>query len=519
MRFNRMRAVTLATCALMGATAALAAPAGAHSEGMTLEGTSLFCDSPAAGRSQWGFDWRLTHHGGDMAFWGQTAVVSCGGDDDRLENDGFVVVDLSDPKRPRKVGAFQCAASASDIQIWNDLVFLAVDRNGESAPAPNPGPRGGSCTGEPLPRGREPLALPTDAELFMGVRVVSIADPANPVLVKNVRIEPRGAHTLSVVPDLDHAADGAGAPRLLLYTTSPGPPAAGRHGVVSMPLSDPAAAAEIAGAGFDLKADGAFNHCHDISIFAPRGLAACSGLEAGSFLYDLRDDAADPLDDGASPERPLLLAHVPRPNGTARHHGGAFSWDGDTLVVGDEISLERPVCDGESGRLWFYDVRDPRSPRLLASQPPHSYVGNLGCHPKQIGIIPLRDGRDVAVVSWAGGGTSLIEFTELNHAVADKRRPPREIAYEIGPQATQEGPTPWAAYWYDGFVFANNVWGCLGAGGPVCAGTKLRGLDVYTLHDPKLADAAPLHRFNYPTQECLAAAGWSRGALAPCGRR
>ncbi|HVL65559.1 MAG TPA: hypothetical protein VM573_10370, partial [Actinomycetota bacterium] len=61
--------------------------------------------------------------GSDLAFWGNLAVLG------NYENPGgFRLVDISNPARPRQVGQFACQGDQADVSIWEDLVFVSVDR-------------------------------------------------------------------------------------------------------------------------------------------------------------------------------------------------------------------------------------------------------------------------------------------------------------------------------------------------------------------------------------------------------
>jgi hypothetical protein len=64
---------------------------------------------------------------------------------------------------------------------------------------------------------------------------------------------------------------------------------------------------------------------------------------------------------------------------------------------------------------------------------------------------------------------------------------PREVAF-----ADLAGPSPsdtWAAYWYDGFVYASDLGG--------------RGLDVFELPTDLVEGAEPLGLLNPQTQEAV----------------
>ena len=268
------------------------------------------------------------------------------------------------------------------------------------------------------------------------------------------------------------------------------------------------------------------NGCHDIAIFLPRRLAACTSpaVEPHEVTETVLYDISEPL-------KPRVKGRIGVTSNGRNDHSSTFSWDGDTLIVTDEHagSLATGECKGEGGLdqgvLTFYDVENPRRPTLLAQQPPHSVRGVDWCHPKQLNVVPLPSGDDVLVASWVGGGTTVVDFTGLNRSDDKPGRPPREVAHYLVPRGLAGGGTGqlgnpnvtvhWASYWHNGYVYANNTWACFYA---LCMGTQARGLDVFSLDfrdDPALPnqdrarladafdDALELPWFNSYVQACL----------------
>ena len=214
---------------------------------------------------------------GSFAFWGDLAIVNHWDESPvPSADDGFVVVDVSDPTRPRQLSRFRCVASYADVSVWKDLVFLSQDEP----------TAGDNCDATPT--------SPEDPEAFAGIRVISIADPENPVPVAAVptgieetasgRIV-RGSHTHTLVPDLDHTdVGGRPAPRILVYSADRWDSKVPYGSIVEVPLRDPSTARVVGTIGNGTRAQ-----CHDMSVFIPRDLMACSAYEAGVFLFDISD--------------------------------------------------------------------------------------------------------------------------------------------------------------------------------------------------------------------------------------
>src|SRR5687768_10595152 len=69
--------------------------------------------------------------GTDMAFWGDLALLGTldqGTGPNASPPGGFRMMDISDPRRPREVGQFECWGDQSDVSIWEDIVVLSVDK-------------------------------------------------------------------------------------------------------------------------------------------------------------------------------------------------------------------------------------------------------------------------------------------------------------------------------------------------------------------------------------------------------
>jgi hypothetical protein len=392
----------------------------------------------------------------DLAFWGDLAVQG--------SYDGFRLIDISTPTAPRLVADVDCRGPQGDVSVWEQLVFVSVDR-----PQTDPG-----CDSHDA-KGADPRDVPADGG-WEGIRVFDISRPAEPELVASVFTD-CGSHTHTLVPDPENG-------RVLLYVSSYAllqepdisPDCLNPHAhitVVEVPLDDPAAARVVSQPHlFDTPAwevwpgAPAGLHdtvgCHDISIFAPLQLAAAACMSEGQ-IWDISD-----------PERPVTIAHVDLPQVTF-WHSAAWSNDGSVVAFGDENLSEEGCSDVPLGAIWFYRVADPAAPELAGHFSLERTQGAEICSAHMFNVIPGIE-RDLMVAGFYAGGTSVIDFTDP--------AAPREIAYyDVG------GRTPgdqWAAYWYRGLIFASD---------------HLRGLDVFSLDLPDAAGAAQLPHLNPQTQE------------------
>jgi hypothetical protein len=384
--------------------------------------------------------------GTDIGFWGNLAVFG------NLDPGGFRLLDISNPTKPKMISNFECPGSQSDVSIWEDLVFVSVDTAYFTS----------DCTS-----GAASIDQFVIGNVWEGVRIVSIADPAKPKMIAAVDTE-CGSHTHTLVPDLSNG-------RLLLYVESYpltnhavdcNPISHQKISVIEVPLAAPATAKVIATPSVS-PAIG----CHDVTIFPERKLAAAACLSE-SQMWDISD-----------PANPVILSHISNPLLNI-HHSSAFSWDGNTIVLGDELggAAVAPGCTGAGlplGALWFYDVTDPANPVMQGSYVlPRDDATNVACTAHNFNVIPLTDGRDVLVSAWYTGGTTVVDFT-------DPANP-----HEIGHYLPENGDS-WSSYFYNGYIYANN----LGS----------RGVDVLRLDEKFLFARVALPHLNPQSQERLPA--------------
>lgn len=259
-----------------------------------------------------------------------------------------------------------------------------------------------------------------------GVRLVDVSNPKRPKFLGQVEL-PSGTHTLTVYP---------GKP--IIYA-SPGGTANGAGIEQIVDVSNPNKP-KVVGTFTPNRAG-----CHDLvfDIRKDRKLALCPGLTETQ-VWDV-----------SKPTQPVTIAHIPSP--MFFPHSAAVSPDGEVLVLGDENFGANDCRGGPTGAIWIYDFSDPSLPVL------QSYYGrNRGpspisapdvdssawCTAHLFNFVP---GTRTLVASWYGAGMNVIDLSDPIL--------PKEIAYYAGDDVNY-----WAAYFYDGRIWAND---------------RTRGLDVF----------------------------------------
>jgi hypothetical protein len=410
-----------------------------------------------------------SYRNSDLAFWDNRVYAG--------HYDGFQIIDASDPEQPTPIVDFACPGSQHDVSVWQDLLFVSVE-----APRESP-----ACDSKAMAGG-----MPG----FEGMRIFDVSDPSKPVLIKGVPTD-CGSHTHTLVPDAENG-------RVLLYVASytasqlpqssygnecqrfnaDGTRAHQKISVVEVPLANPAAADVVSEPTFpqnDFRNTAGFNGCHDITVFTAIERAASACMGEGQ-IWDISDK-----------EHPRTIARVHNPN-VEFFHSAAFSWDGRTVIFGDEAGGGtgprcRPQDADTLGALWFYDVgsldttdgssvepwlsswkvpRDQTTPAgVTQAQDPNCTMHNFNTLPNAK--------RDMLVSSAYAAGTTVIDFTD--------RANPTEVGHH-----DPHGANTWSAYWYNGHIYTND-------GG--------RGVDVMLLSDKVRAGTQRLPHSNPQTQDAV----------------
>jgi uncharacterized protein (DUF305 family) len=395
----------------------------------------------------------------DMAFSGDVLVAG--------NYHGFNVYRLGKDGIPALLSSVVCPGGQGDVSIVGNLLIMSVEQT----------------------RGRVDCGLQgvdqdVSPERFRGLRIFDISDLRRPVQVGAVQTC-RGSHTHSVVSG--PGKDG----KIIVYNSGisdvrktdelsrcidelPGDrrTALFRIDVIEIPVADPsksrivdspavfadAEAGELAGLwrggrhGDDTQETERTDHCHDITVFPSRKIAAgaCSG---NGILFDI----SDPL----KPKR----MHEVVDKGFAYWHSATFNNDGTKVIFTDEWGGGmQPHCRAHDPRNWganaIYDIVDGKLEFRSYFKIPAPQADQENCVAHNGSIVPVP-GRDVFVQAWYQGGLSLIDFTDSAKPV--------EIGYfDRGPIDKEKLVLGgyWSVYWYGGRVYGTEI---------------VRGLDVFEL--------------------------------------
>jgi hypothetical protein len=408
-------------------------------------------------RLAWSFPEVPTRTHSDIAFWGNIGVSG--------NYDGFRIFNA---ETQHKYVNFLCRGPQNDVALWEHngrmLLFMGIDRpqvNGATVCGQNSGTD----------------TTVTDPAGWEGIRIFDITDPTSPVYLHAVRTN-CGAHTLTLLPDLANT-------RVLIYattaSTSGGPYCQIPHSripIVAVPLNAPETASVIAQPSVF---PSTLRGCHDITVFMAIDLAAASCESEGQFW-----DISDP----ANPGTLTPIARIDNPS-VNYWHSAEFTWDGQYVVFDDETFASHGCSpSATTGRVWIFRVSDGA---LMSSfMTPRSLGSGFYCGSHNGNIVPTTD-RYLLVMSWYGGGTSVVDFTNPASPV------------EIGSYRAVEGRGPadtWSSYWYNGRIFANDI---------------VRGVDVFEPVIPDEWHGTTYGHLNAQTQEDLFLTS-PAGSMTPVAR-
>lgn len=369
-------------------------------------------------------------NGTDLAFQGNTMVAG--------SFQGFGIFKLLNGKPYiKQTGVAYCPGGQGDISIYGDLVFVSVD-------TPQVKMDGTASSGECDSKDGTAGDLLLD-RTWEGVRIFDIARPRQPKLVAALEVD-CGSHTHTLLPDGD---------KLYLYIHSyplvsgVGPAcnlANHRKNFIAQVNLDAPAKTKVVGSLDVSPSPG----CHDVTFYPKIGLAAAACLTE-SQVWDIKN-----------PVKPEIVSRIRSP--FILHHSAGFSWDGKTMLIGDEHAgaAAGTGCapgDPESpvGAMWFYDISDPAAPREVGHfGPPRMAIPDSpnevirhSCTNHNFAVLPMKNPKkQIVSTSWYAAGISVIDFSDPAN--------PEEMAYYV-PDYGGEKPDTWAAYWYNGRIYTNDV--------------------------------------------------------------
>jgi hypothetical protein len=383
----------------------------------------------------------------DLAFTGHYAIAG--------NYEGFSIVDIANPTRPKLVSTTACPGNQNDVSVAGDLLITSTDAPRNKA----------ECEGN--------LPVKNTDDSWQGIRIFDISDKAHPRYLTAVETD-CGSHTHTTIPDPANR-------RVIVYVSSYGPnatypdcrPPHDKISVVEIPTAAPAAARVIAepvlfpDGGFPGVPDktSATSGCHDITAYPAKGIAAGACMGQG-VLLDIKDL-----------QNPKVTSSVTDPN-FAFWHSATFNQAATSVVFTDELGggggpTCNPTVGPQRGADAVYRIVDTPTGKTLQFASyfkiPRVNHNTENCVAHNGSLIPTPF-RDIMVQAWYQGGISVWDFT-------DPAKPFEIAFFERGPLSTERlvlGGS-WSAYWYNGHIYSSDI---------------QKGLDVLKLADWRVVGAA-----------------------------
>ncbi len=396
----------------------------------------------------------------DLAFQGKFAYQG--------NYNGFRVIDISSPGNPKVVAWPKCNGDQGDIVVWGNILVRSWNTKRAT-------PR--ECGDTTVPAG------------FEGLHSWDITDPANPKLLGSLEL-PCGSHTAT--------AAGVDGTDLIIYSNNSSSSGCGVGlstadqnllgdwmDIVAVPLGDPGNMTLIHREELVGPTDTAVRTgCHDAAvILGSVNKAACASADTIN-VWDISDK-----------RDPDLMFTITEPGvgdstTNGRWHSASFTWDGKVLVAGWEPG-GGGLAECEAGdpnvdkSLFFYDMTNLGA-KLGQWVLPRPQGADENCTVHNYNIVPLRNGRYVAVSGNYQAGTWVTDFTDPASPVTVAWSDP----VTLGPGSFCGGQCQiggsWSSYWYNNFVYESDI---------------TRGLNVFRVAGNTTGSAIRLDRLNPQTQE------------------
>ncbi|HEX2031650.1 MAG TPA: hypothetical protein VHL78_09655 [Actinomycetota bacterium] len=373
----------------------------------------------------------------DLAFWGDLAFNG--------NYDGFRIIDISDPANPQELLWQHCNGDQGDIVVYQDILVRSWN---------SPKPEDRQCDGETVPAGWE------------GVHVFDISNLEDPDLVAAVEL-PCGSHTATLAGLVDRNlivySNNSSSSGCVDGTRANDDPVGDFMDVIQIPLADPSQASllrreELAGPTTDVRTG-----CHDAGvILGSENKAACASADTIN-VWDIGENETP----GGSITDPELLYTIYVPgvadaSTNGRWHTAAFTWDGEVLSAGWEPGGgAAPECEAEDPpekkSKFFFDADTGELLGLWTLPRPQSSEENCTIH--NWNVLPMRDGRYIAVGGHYQAGTWVVDFTDPANAqtVAFADPPPLGTVTTPGGATVNELGGAWSSYGYNRAIYESEI--------------------------------------------------------------
>ncbi|HEX4977943.1 MAG TPA: hypothetical protein VFV40_08765 [Nocardioides sp.] len=296
---------------------------------------------------------------------------------------GLQIVDITDPRQPRRVAVYDCQVSQGDIQVWKNRGRILASYTADGT---------FGAQGAASQCGRD-LDLPSTAS---GTVIVDLTTPSKPRTVSYLHV-PRGSHNMTIHPSGDYLYNSNSD---LITSTAPT--------ITIYDVSEPATPKKVQDFPLPFVPTSLGSESHDIT-FNSSGTRAYSAALSQTLVLDTTDPRApkvvsqvvDPAVNVAHQADPVTLT---RDDGTQR----------EVLVVTDERAGAAASAECPGGGLHLYDITGAKeqSPEKIGTWfiPAATVQDGATCTSHVLRIYPEQE---LATIAWYAQGVRVLDLSGL----------------------------------------------------------------------------------------------------------
>jgi len=296
---------------------------------------------------------------------------------------GMQIIDITDPREPRRVAVYDCQVTQGDIQVWrNDgrvlASYTADGTFGEQGAASR-------C-------GRD-LDLGPDAS---GTVIVDLTSPRKPRTVSYLHV-PRGSHNMTVHPSGKFLYNSNSD---LITSTSPT--------ITIYDISEPARPKKVQDFPLPFVPTSLGSESHDIT-FNASGTRAYSAALSQTLVLNTKD-----------PRNPKIVSQVVDPTVNVAHQSDPVTLRGDdgterrVLIVTDERAGAAASAECPGGGLHLYDITGAKekSPEKIGTWfiPAATVQDGATCTSHVLRVYPKQK---LATIAWYAQGVRVLDISGL----------------------------------------------------------------------------------------------------------
>jgi hypothetical protein len=311
---------------------------------------------------------------------------------------GMQIIDITDPRNPRRVATYDCDISQGDIQVWTrgERVLASYTADGRVGPA-----------GASSRCGRDLMLDPNDA----GTVIVDVTDPRRPTTQSFLPV-PRGSHNMTIHPSGRYLYNSNSD---LITSTKPT--------ITIYDVSRPQRPQKVQDFPIPFTPTSLGSESHDIT-FNASGTRAYSAALSQTLVLDTTD-----------PRKPRIISNIIDPSINVSHQADPVTLrrkDGSrrtVLVVTDERAGAAASAECPGGGLHLYDITGSleKEPRKIGTWfiPAVQPQNGSTCTSHVLRIYPRQK---LLTIAWYSQGVRVLDISGL----ADVEGNPAATAFGAG---------------------------------------------------------------------------------------